>query len=127
MVMPSAHSVERPALPEYITWEELENLPDEVASQIELRDGRVWLRRGPGEHQTAVRRLTNDIEPLDLRELIDEIYAAHRATAQRAGIGFTAEHPRPRYLSQPATTLWAGGWPTWCPMPSRIHRRAGTS
>ncbi|MFD4405098.1 sensor histidine kinase [Nocardia sp. NPDC058499] len=34
-----------------------------------------------------------DLEPLDLRELIDEIYAAHRATADRAGIGFTAEQP----------------------------------
>ncbi|WP_280400983.1 sensor histidine kinase [Nocardia carnea] len=34
-----------------------------------------------------------DLEPLDLRELIDEVYAAHHATADRAGIGFTAEQP----------------------------------
>lgn len=61
--MPSAHSVERPDLPEFMTWEELEDLPDEVASQIELWDGRVvWLRRGPGELQTAMRRLTNEFE-----------------------------------------------------------------
>jgi len=63
MVTPSARDVERPDLPEYMTWEELEGLPDEVAAQIELWDGRVvWLRRGPGEHQTAMRRLTNEIE-----------------------------------------------------------------
>lgn len=43
---------QRPDLPEYMTWEELEQLPAEVAGQIELWDGRVvWLRRGPGEHQ----------------------------------------------------------------------------
>lgn len=61
--MPNARSVERPDLPEFMTWEELEDMPDEIASQIELWDGRVvWLRRGPGEHQTAMRRLTNEIE-----------------------------------------------------------------
>ncbi|WP_067666990.1 Uma2 family endonuclease [Nocardia miyunensis] len=44
--------VERPDLPEYMTWEELEQLPDEIAGQIELWEGRVvWLRRGPAEHQ----------------------------------------------------------------------------
>ncbi|MFC9998558.1 Uma2 family endonuclease [Nocardia sp. NPDC127526] len=36
-----------------MTWEELEQLPEEIAEQIELWDGRVvWLRRGPAEHQT---------------------------------------------------------------------------
>ncbi|MEV6135849.1 Uma2 family endonuclease [Nocardia sp. NPDC051990] len=44
--------VEQPNLPEYMTWEELEQLPEEIAGQIELWDGRVvWLRRGPAEHQ----------------------------------------------------------------------------
>ncbi|MFE3542368.1 Uma2 family endonuclease [Nocardia sp. NPDC059177] len=44
----------RPDLPEYLTWEELEQLPEEVASCIELWEGRVvWARRGPGEHQEA--------------------------------------------------------------------------
>lgn len=43
---------ERPDLPEYMTWEELEQLPEDIAGQIELWDGRVvWLRRGPAEHQ----------------------------------------------------------------------------
>ncbi|MCM6776055.1 Uma2 family endonuclease [Nocardia sp. CDC159] len=35
-----------------MTWEELENLPEEIAGQIELWNGRVvWVRRGPAEHQ----------------------------------------------------------------------------
>jgi Uma2 family endonuclease len=43
---------DRPDLPEYMTWEELEQLPEEIAQQIELWDGRVvWVRRGPAEHQ----------------------------------------------------------------------------
>ncbi|MFE3541444.1 Uma2 family endonuclease [Nocardia sp. NPDC059177] len=56
-------SIERPDLPERMTWEELENLPAEVAAQIELWEGRVvWVRRGPGEHQMAMRRMTEQIE-----------------------------------------------------------------
>lgn len=59
----SLPDVERADLPEYMTWEELERLPEELADQIELWEGRVvWVRRGPGEHQTAMRRLTNEIE-----------------------------------------------------------------
>lgn len=59
----SLPDVERPDLPEYMTSEELERLPEELADQIELWEGRVvWVRRGPGEHQTAMRRLTNEIE-----------------------------------------------------------------
>jgi Uma2 family endonuclease len=55
--------IERPDLPEYLTWEELERLPEEIASQIELWNGRVvWVRRGAAEHQTFTRRLTNEIE-----------------------------------------------------------------
>ncbi|MEU1983181.1 Uma2 family endonuclease [Nocardia sp. NPDC019395] len=55
--------IDRPDLPEYMTWEELEQLPEEIAEQIELWDGRVvWLRRGPGEHQTFTRRMTNTFE-----------------------------------------------------------------
>ncbi|MFD6388821.1 Uma2 family endonuclease [Nocardia sp. NPDC060259] len=45
-------SPERPDLPEFMTWEELEQLPEEIAAQIELWEGRVvWVRRGPAEHQ----------------------------------------------------------------------------
>ncbi|WP_067478995.1 Uma2 family endonuclease [Nocardia amamiensis] len=60
--------VDRPELPEYMTWEELERLPEDIASQIELWDGRVvWVRRGPAEHQdytnllwSALRRQARD-------------------------------------------------------------------
>ena len=59
----SLPETEHPDLPEYLTWEELEQLPDEIAEQIELWDGRVvWLRRGPGEHQIFTRRMTNAFE-----------------------------------------------------------------
>ncbi|MEV0684023.1 Uma2 family endonuclease [Nocardia sp. NPDC050378] len=51
--MTNAHD-QRPQLPEYMTWEELEQQPEEIASHIELWNGRVvWTRRGPGEHQEA--------------------------------------------------------------------------
>ncbi|MFI9510925.1 Uma2 family endonuclease [Nocardia sp. NPDC052566] len=59
----SVPQIQRPDLPERMTWEELERLPDEIAKQIELWDGRVvWVRRGPAEHQVFTRRLTNAIE-----------------------------------------------------------------
>jgi hypothetical protein len=46
----SSTRIEKPDLPEYMTWEELERLPEELADRIELRDGRVvWVRRGPRE------------------------------------------------------------------------------
>ncbi|WP_280416871.1 Uma2 family endonuclease [Nocardia carnea] len=60
--------VKRPDLPEYLTWEQLDNLPEELAAQIELWDGRVvWTDRGPFEHQqytgtfwSALRRNARD-------------------------------------------------------------------
>ena len=46
-----------------MTWEELEKLPDEIAGQIELWDGRVvWSPRGPMEQQAFNRRVTNALE-----------------------------------------------------------------
>lgn len=52
-----------PDVPEFLTWEELGHLPEEVAEQIELWDGRViWLHREPVEHQTFTRRITNALE-----------------------------------------------------------------
>ncbi|MFD4432853.1 Uma2 family endonuclease [Nocardia sp. NPDC058497] len=57
--MTNAHP-QRPDLPEYMTWEELEQLPEEIASRIELWGGRVvWTRREPGEHQEAGNLLWN--------------------------------------------------------------------
>ncbi|MGS2805770.1 Uma2 family endonuclease [Nocardia sp. MW-W600-9] len=59
----SLPGVDRPDLPEFMTWEELERLPAEIADQIELWEGRVvWVRRGPGEHQTFTRRFVNELE-----------------------------------------------------------------
>ncbi|WP_040699042.1 Uma2 family endonuclease [Nocardia vinacea] len=59
----SLPGIERPDLPEYMTWEELERLPEEIAQQIELWNGRVvWVRRGPAEHQTFSNRLWSTIE-----------------------------------------------------------------
>lgn len=59
----SSNRIEKPDLPEYMTWEELERLPEELADRIELWDGRVvWVRRGPREHQKFTRRLVNEIE-----------------------------------------------------------------
>ncbi|MFJ9370174.1 Uma2 family endonuclease [Nocardia sp. NPDC101769] len=55
--------VEQPDIPEFMTWEELERLPEEIANQIELWRGRVvWVRHAPGEHQIFTRRLTNSLE-----------------------------------------------------------------
>lgn len=55
--------IERPDLPEFMTWEELEQLPEEIAAQIELWDGRVvWVRRGPAEHQTFTNRMWAALE-----------------------------------------------------------------
>lgn len=46
-----------------MTWEELERLPEDIAAQIELWDGRVvWVRRGPAEHQTFTNRLWSALE-----------------------------------------------------------------
>ncbi|MGQ4618095.1 Uma2 family endonuclease [Nocardia sp. R7R-8] len=59
----SSPGIERPDLPEYMTWEELEQLPEEIAGQIELWDGRVvWLRQGPAEHQAFTFALTSALK-----------------------------------------------------------------
>lgn len=59
----SVPHVQRPELPEFMTWEELEQLPEEIAEQIELWDGRVvWVRRGPGEHQIFTARFFAALE-----------------------------------------------------------------
>lgn len=62
MVGMSIPDGERPELPEYMTWEELEQLPEEIAERIELWDGRVvWLRRGPHEHQEFTNLLWSEL------------------------------------------------------------------
>ncbi len=50
-------------LPEFLSWDELQRLPDDIAAEIELWDGRViWNRRGPVEHQRFARRMCNALE-----------------------------------------------------------------
>ncbi|WP_254207268.1 Uma2 family endonuclease [Nocardia alni] len=45
-------------LPSTMTWEELGLLPDEIAGEIELWEGRVvWARRGPAEYQDCSNQL----------------------------------------------------------------------
>lgn len=59
----SSTRIEKPDLPEHMTWEGLERLPEELADQIQLRNRRVvWVRPGPREHQKFTRRLVNEIE-----------------------------------------------------------------
>ncbi|WP_067534992.1 Uma2 family endonuclease [Nocardia crassostreae] len=63
---------ERPNLPEYMTWEELEQLPDEIAGEIELWEGRVvWVRRGPAAHQDYSTELRNTLRS-SARQFISE-------------------------------------------------------
>lgn len=46
-----------------MTWEELEHLPEEIAEQIELWNGRVvQLSRGPAAHQGLIFALTNALQ-----------------------------------------------------------------
>ncbi|GGK57733.1 Uma2 family endonuclease [Nocardia camponoti] len=64
---------ERPDLPEYMTWEELEQLPEDIASCIELWDGRVvWARRGPGEHQEASNLMWSELRRDAKRAMANE-------------------------------------------------------
>jgi Uma2 family endonuclease len=66
----STPSVQRPDLPEFLTWEELEQLPEEIARQIELWEGRVvWLRRGPAEHQEFTNLLWNGLRGCARQEM----------------------------------------------------------
>jgi Uma2 family endonuclease len=66
--MPIPH-LASPDLPETMTWEELEALPEEISRYIELHDGRpVWIaaevlaKHGPSEHQRYTRRFTSALE-----------------------------------------------------------------
>jgi Uma2 family endonuclease len=61
----SAGAVEGPGynVPGKLSWEELQQLPEDVAGGIELWDGNVvWTRRGPFEHQQFSGRMWNALE-----------------------------------------------------------------
>ncbi|MFC8047924.1 Uma2 family endonuclease [Nocardia sp. NPDC057353] len=60
-------------LPEFMTWEELEQLPDEIADRIELWEGRVvWVRRGPKEHQRFTARARHALERCARKSMSDQ-------------------------------------------------------
>ncbi|MGN2641637.1 Uma2 family endonuclease [Nocardia takedensis] len=75
---------DRPDLPEHMTWEQLEQLPEEIAQHIELWDGRVvWVRRGPAEHQeftnlmwSGLRRCARD----DMGQHPEQCWRVHTET-----------------------------------------------
>lgn len=79
----SLPSIERPDLPEFMTWEELQRLPEEIAEQIELWDGRVvWVRRGPPEHQTFTNRLWSTLERCARKRMSDRPDQCWRVTTE---------------------------------------------
>jgi Uma2 family endonuclease len=59
-------------VPEYLSWDELQQLPDEIAGEIELWDRKViWNRRGPVMHQRFTVRMRNAIEASARRAMRD--------------------------------------------------------
>lgn len=59
-------------MPEYLSWDELQQLPDEIAEDIELWEHRViWNRRGPMAHQQFSVRMRNAIESEARRAMKD--------------------------------------------------------
>ncbi|WP_330179218.1 Uma2 family endonuclease [Nocardia sp. NBC_01503] len=74
---------ERPDLPEYMTWEELEQLPDEIAGEIELWEGRVvWMRRAPAEHQDYSVELRNGLRRCAREEMANKPDRRWRASTE---------------------------------------------
>lgn len=60
------------SVPEHMSWDELQQLPDEVAGEIELWDRKVvWNRRGPLVHQRFSVRMRNAIESEARRAMRD--------------------------------------------------------
>jgi Uma2 family endonuclease len=63
-------------VPEYLSWEELQQLPEHIAEDIELWEHKViWNRRGPVQHQRFAVRMRNAIESEARR-------AMHNATGE---------------------------------------------
>ncbi|MFD7844190.1 Uma2 family endonuclease [Nocardia sp. NPDC059764] len=76
----SVPHAQRPDLPEYLTWEDLERLPDEVAANIELWNGRVvWVRRGPAEHQAFMFNVTSALKRCARQATIEQPEQCWRA------------------------------------------------
>lgn len=60
------------SVPEYLSWDELQRLPEHVAADIELWNRKVvWNRRGPLEHQRFAVRVRNALESNARRAMRD--------------------------------------------------------
>ena len=67
-------------VPEFLDWDGLQGLPEEIAAEIELWDRKVvWNRRGPLEHQQFTVRVRNALEA-DARRAMSgtDVVGAHR-------------------------------------------------
>ncbi|WP_227833575.1 Uma2 family endonuclease [Nocardia macrotermitis] len=70
-------------LPAYMTWEELELLPAEIAGQIELWNGRVvWARRGPAEHQDFTNLLWSGLRRCARQDMQDNLEHCWRVSTE---------------------------------------------
>ncbi len=93
----SANAIDASGLgvPEQLTWDELEQLPDHTADEIELWEGRVfWNRRGPLEHRRFSRRICAAIEAnarQAMRKSADEGEASCWEAEVETNIFFTAD------------------------------------
>ncbi|MFJ1457663.1 Uma2 family endonuclease [Nocardia sp. N2S4-5] len=82
--------MQHPDIPTHMTWEELERLPDEIASRIELWNGRVvWIDGGPelcrpgnkpDEHQVFIGRLWNALERAARKDMANDPERCWRAS-----------------------------------------------
>lgn len=64
-----------PGIPEFLDWDALQQLPEEIAAQIELWDRKVvWNRRGPLEHQRFTVRMRNALEA-NVRRVMSDVGA----------------------------------------------------
>ncbi|WP_235747356.1 Uma2 family endonuclease [Nocardia coffeae] len=72
-----------PNLPAFMTWEELELLPEEIAGQIELWNGRVvWARRGPAEHQDFTNLLWSSLRRCARQDMQDSLDHCWRVSTE---------------------------------------------
>ncbi|MGV9412108.1 Uma2 family endonuclease [Nocardia sp. NPDC003693] len=75
--------VEKPDLPEFMSWEQLDELPDEIAGQIELWAGRVvWARRGPAEDQDCPVEFRNALRRCARAAMTERLDDCWRASVE---------------------------------------------
>ncbi|MFE3433469.1 Uma2 family endonuclease [Streptomyces sp. NPDC059171] len=84
-------------LPETLSWEELQQLPDSIAEGVELWQGKVvWNRRGPLEHQQFAVRMRNALEAAARRAMREETGGSDQRCRQvgvETNVFFTSDRP----------------------------------